>query len=87
MKNFSVQDFLEKYIKKIVKHPNEVSITSSVGKQSSYVIYIKVSDEDIGKIIGKGGKMVSSLKSVISACKAKDNISYELVVVSSDDVK
>ncbi|GAB0172551.1 KH domain-containing protein [Helicobacter trogontum] len=87
MQNFSVQDFLEKYVKKIVKYPDQVAITSNVGKHSDYMICIQVANEDIGKIIGKDGKMVSALKNVISACKAKDNISYELVVASNDSTK
>lgn len=84
MQKFSVQDFLEKYVKKIVKYPDDVAVTTSVGKHSDYMICIKVANEDIGKIIGKDGKMVSALKNVVSACKAKDNVSYELVVVAHD---
>ena len=29
--------------------------------------------------------MISALKNVVSACKAKDNVSYELVVVPKDN--
>ena len=84
IQKFSVQDFLEKYVKKIVKYPDDVAITTSAGKHSDYMICIQVANEDIGKIIGKDGKMVSALKNVVSACKAKDNVSYELVVVAHD---
>lgn len=80
MQKFPVQGFLETYVKKIVKHPNEVKIKTDAGKRSDYILHIEVSNEDVGKVIGKDGKMISSLKNVISACKAKDNISYELVV-------
>ncbi|RDU64903.1 KH domain-containing protein [Helicobacter didelphidarum] len=82
MKNFPVQDFLEVYIKKIVKYPESVSVAISEGKRTDYILCIQVAEEDVGKVIGKDGKMVSALKNVISACKAKDNISYELVVAS-----
>lgn len=81
MKKFPVQSFLETYVKKIVKYPDEVKIKTDIGKKSDYVLHIEVANEDVGKVIGKDGKMISSLKNVISACKAKDNISYRLVVL------
>lgn len=85
MQKFPVQSFLETYVKKIVKYPNEVKIKTTEGKRTNYTLNnytlnIEVANEDVGKVIGKNGKMISSLKNVISACKAKDNVSYELVV-------
>lgn len=82
MQNLHVQNFLEAYVKKIVKNPDEVTIIVNKGERSDYMLCIEVAEEDVGKVIGKDGKMVSALKNVISACKAKDNVSYELVVVS-----
>lgn len=85
MQKLSVQNFLEGYIKKIVKYPDDVVVKASAGKRSDYMLCIEVANEDVGKIIGKDGKMVSALKNVVSACKAKDNVSYELVVVPKDN--
>lgn len=82
MRSLPVQNFLEVYVKKIVKYPDSVRVDVSQGKRSDYLFLIQVAEEDVGKVIGKDGKMVSALKNVISACKAKDNVSYELVVVS-----
>lgn len=82
MQRVPIISFLEVYLKKIVKHPNDVSVTMTKGDKSDYTLCIQVSNEDVGKVIGKNGKMVSALKNVISACKAKDNISYDLVVVA-----
>lgn len=87
MQNLPVQGFIETYVKKIVKNPNQVCIKTNEGKRSDYILNIEVANEDVGKVIGKDGKMISSLKNVISACKAKDNISYELVVTPSNPDK
>ena len=35
---------------------------------------------DIGKLIGKEGKMIGAIKTVISGCKAKDGVSYRINV-------
>lgn len=86
MQEFSVQNFLEGYVKKIAKYPDDVVVTTDVGRCSDYMIRIEVANEDVGKIIGKDGRMISALKNVISACKAKNNTSYELVVVPRDSL-
>lgn len=76
-----IEKFLEVYLKKIVKYPEHISINREIGKASDYMLCIHAAEEDVAKIIGKNGKMIRSLKNVISAIKAKDSISYELIVV------
>lgn len=41
---------------------------------------IYVEAEDMGRLIGKHGKMICALKTLISGCKAKDGISYKIVI-------
>lgn len=69
MLDTSVEQFLEAYLRKIVKHPGSVVLDRTKGSRSDYVIHIGVDREGIGK--------------VISALKAKDSISYELTVVAN----
>lgn len=76
-----VDDFIKSYIQKIVSHPEKIDIDIiNDGTVSDIVIY--ASDSDVGRIIGKNGKMISSIKTLISACKAKDGKSYKMVVKS-----
>lgn len=35
---------------------------------------------DTGKLIGKNGKMINAIKTVVSACKSKDSMSYRVTV-------
>lgn len=35
---------------------------------------------DTGKLIGKNGKMINAIKTVVSACKSKDSMSYQVTV-------
>jgi predicted RNA-binding protein YlqC (UPF0109 family) len=37
------------------------------------------------KLIGKDGKMINSLKTLISGCKAKDGKSYRVTVKANDE--
>jgi predicted RNA-binding protein YlqC (UPF0109 family) len=43
-------------------------------------ITIYANKADAGKIIGKEGKMIGAIKTVISGCKAKDGVSYKVNV-------
>ena len=36
--------------------------------------------QELGKLIGKEGKMISAIKTLISGCKAKENRSFRVMV-------
>jgi predicted RNA-binding protein YlqC (UPF0109 family) len=43
-------------------------------------IVLYANQADVGKLIGKEGKMIGAIKTVISGCKAKDGVSYRINV-------
>ena len=51
----------------------------------SAIIIAKIYKIDTGKLIGKDGKMINSLKTLISGCKAKDGKSYRVTVKANDE--
>lgn len=50
----------------LVDHPEEV-IVSLVEERDANVYEIEVGDEDLGKIIGRGGKTARAIRSIVSA--------------------
>jgi predicted RNA-binding protein YlqC (UPF0109 family) len=56
--------------KALVDKPDEVMVTEINGTQSS-VIELKVSKEDVGKIIGKNGRTVMAMRTILSAVSKK----------------
>jgi predicted RNA-binding protein YlqC (UPF0109 family) len=66
-----MKDFLEYLVKELVEKPELVEITSKEdGKCTVYTI--SVDPEDIGKVIGKNGKVANSLRTIVrSVAKAK----------------
>ncbi len=77
-----VQDFIVEYVKLIAKHPENISIESNPIDDNLTELILYVHPEDIGKIIGKDGRMISSIKTVISGCKPKGGPSYKVSVKS-----
>lgn len=75
-----VDAFLTSYTKLLVEHPEDISIEISEVDEGFDEITIFANSEDIGKLIGKQGRMINSIKTVISGCKAKGGKNYRVNV-------
>lgn len=66
--------------KSLVKQPDAVSITMTV-KGNLEVYEIRVAPEDMGKVIGKQGRIAKAIRSVVKAAAIKENkkISVDIV--------
>ena len=75
-----VEAFLSSYTKLLVEHPEDISIEIEEMDENFDEITIFANSEDIGKLIGKQGRMINSIKTVISGCKAKGGKNYRVNV-------
>ncbi|MBA1419576.1 MAG: KH domain-containing protein [Epsilonproteobacteria bacterium] len=75
-----VTDFLLAYTKLLVNNPEDISVEISEVDE----IIIFANSEDIGKLIGKEGRMINSIKTVISGCKAKGAKNYRVNVKAAE---
>ncbi len=60
-------EFTEFLVKSIVRQPDLVKVQSFNGDEDSIILEIIVSEEDMGTVIGRGGKMASSIRTMILA--------------------
>ncbi|NKQ40803.1 MAG: KH domain-containing protein [Sulfurovum sp.] len=74
------KDFVLAYARMIVKYPDAVSVEILALDESTEEITIYADPEDVGKLIGKEGRMINAIKTVISGCKAKYGKSYRVNV-------
>ena len=66
-----MREMIENIVKSIVDKPDEVSI--NIAESENTKIYeISVGEGDIGKVIGKRGKNVSAIRTLVSAVSAKE---------------
>ncbi|MCB6992514.1 KH domain-containing protein [bacterium 210820-DFI.6.37] len=56
--------------KSLVDNPDAVEVTESAAKQTT-VIQLKVAPEDMGKVIGKQGRIAKALRTVVKAAATK----------------
>ena len=64
----------------LVSKPDEVNVTEEVDG-SNVVIKLRVADEDIGKIIGKSGRIAKALRTVVKAAAIKQNLRVTVEIV------
>jgi len=75
-----VKDFLLSYAKLLVNNPDDISLEIAEVDENFKEVTLFANSEDIGKLIGKEGRMINSIKTVISGCKAKGDTNYRLNV-------
>jgi len=56
----------------LVDHPDQVTV-SETETDKSIVVELKVAPEDMGKVIGKQGRIAKSIRTVAKAAAAKDD--------------
>lgn len=77
-----ISRFIEEYAKKLASNPNAIRVEFRELEEGEAEIILFSSQEDVGKFIGKNGKMIRSLKNVLSGCKLKNGVNYKIIVES-----
>jgi predicted RNA-binding protein YlqC (UPF0109 family) len=74
-----MKDLVLQIAKALVDHPEDVRV-SEFERANQTLIEINVNSEDVGKIIGKQGRIIKSIRTVVKSCATRDNrkISVEL---------
>ncbi|MFQ6605279.1 MAG: KH domain-containing protein [Fidelibacterota bacterium] len=65
-----MKEFIEYVVKLLVDKPDEVEV-NSVETEKRIIYELTVGEGDYGKVIGKGGKNISAIRSLVFAINAK----------------
>lgn len=63
----NIVEFTEDLVKSIVKEPDMVKVKSFGGEEDSVILEIIVHEDDMGAVIGRGGKMASAIRTIVQA--------------------
>ncbi len=74
------KELVEEMARALVGKPEEVSTTELNGSNVT-VIELKVAREDIGSVIGRGGRTVTAMRTIVGAvaARARRNVLLEIV--------
>jgi predicted RNA-binding protein YlqC (UPF0109 family) len=67
-----LKELVELLARSLVEQPDQVVVNVS-GDDRSVVIYLKVAQEDMGKVIGRKGRIARALRTMVKAAALKQN--------------
>ncbi len=67
-----MKEMLETIAKYLVNNPDQVTVTEVEGEQS-VILELRVAQEDMGRVIGKEGKIAKAIRTLVKANAAKLN--------------
>lgn len=66
-----MKDLVEHIARELVDNPDEVSVVEVEGNQTS-VLELTVAKEDLGKVIGKRGRIAHAIRTIVGSVSAKE---------------
>ena len=75
-----MKEVLEVIAKSLVENPDEVNVTEIVNDDST-TLELRVADGDMGKVIGKQGRIAKALRTVVKAAASREDkhVSVEIL--------
>ena len=67
-----MREIVETIAKALVEHPDEVVVTEKTSGRS-ILIELQVAPSDMGKVIGKQGRIAKAIRSVVKAAASRDD--------------
>ena len=75
-----MKDLLTYIAKSLVENPDAVDVTE-VQKEDELVLELRVASEDMGKVIGKHGRIAKEIRTVIKAAALRDNVKVSVDIL------
>ncbi len=67
-----MKDIVEYIVKCLVKDKDSVQVRESE-ENGETILYVTVSDDDMGRVIGRKGKIASSIRAIVKSISSRDN--------------
>ncbi len=75
-----MKELLESMVKSIVDKPDEVEVSVTEG-EDTLVYELRLGDGDLGKVIGKRGKNINAIRTIIFAASAKEGTKRSVIEI------
>ena len=75
-----MRELVEVIAKALVENPDEV-VVSERTEGRNVIIELHVAQSDMGKVIGKQGRIAKAIRSVVKAASSKDNSRVDVEII------
>lgn len=72
-----MKELVEVIAKALVEHPDKVAVTEQT-EGSTVRVDLRVDPSDMGKVIGRQGRIARAIRAVVKAAATRDNIAAEV---------
>lgn len=77
-----MKELIEVIAKSLVDNPNEVHVDEIQGEQS-LILQLKVAPEDMGKVIGKQGRVAKAIRTVVKAAALNEEKKVAVEIIDA----
>jgi hypothetical protein len=74
-----MEELIKFIAESIVDNPSEVSV-NRVENNNSITVELSVADDDMGKVIGKRGRIAKAIRTVVNAAAAKEGTNVKVEI-------
>jgi predicted RNA-binding protein YlqC (UPF0109 family) len=78
-----MKEFVEYIVKNLVDNPDMVKI-NEIGGSQSLIVELSVEKSDIGKIIGKKGKTINAIRTLLMSVASRNGIRVSLEIIEDE---
>lgn len=78
-----MKELVEYLVKQFVPDPENVVIEEKA-TEDTVVLTVKLPADDMGKVIGKQGKIAKAIRTIVKAASSKENLKYLVEITEID---
>jgi len=78
--DINYEEFLGDLIKPLVVHPEEVKVKIFSEEDNVITLQVMVNKDDLGRVIGKKGRVANAIRTIAFACAAKNGKKLEISI-------
>ena len=79
--NQDLAGLVESIVRPLVDFEDDLEVVSHVEDDGVLVIEISVNEEDAGKVIGRQGRVIKSIRTLARAAASRNNTSVEVEII------
>ena len=75
-----MKNFVEYLLVRLIDYPEELQVTEEEN-ENGLLLQVTVNQEDMGRVIGKGGKVIKAIRKLVQVKAAQEGIQVRVEIV------
>lgn len=71
-----MEELVSYIVKSLVANKEDVKVEANKENENTIILKVYVNEKDLGKVIGKNGKIANSLRNIVKSAQTDNNVKY-----------